>query len=77
MIDSDSTGTSRLAGDNADDDAVVGSPLKLHDYLAELQLSQVPLSSTATVSRRPVCEKDARSVCQADLPYLSDIIMSK
>jgi len=65
VIDSDGTETSKLgdADDDDDADAVVGSPLRLHDYLVDMQLPQVPLpslSNAATVSRRPVCLKDAR-----------------
>jgi len=47
-----------------EDCEVVGSPLKLHDYLADLQLSpSLPSSSNFTVaSHQPVSISDARSV---------------
>ena len=58
MSNEDGAETSQLG----EDLAVAGSPLKLHDYLADLQLPHAtPLSSNiATVSRRPISLKDAR-----------------
>jgi len=44
-----------------EDSAVVGSPLKLQDYLADVQLSS-PSSHSTTVSRHPVTLNDARCV---------------
>jgi len=54
----DGTETSQLG----EDLAVAGSPLKLHDYLADLQLPQATSlsSNIAAVSRRPVSLNDAR-----------------
>ena len=58
MISEDGAETSKLG----DELAVVGSPLKLHDYLADLQLSPtLSLSSNVAVSsRQPVTSNDAR-----------------
>jgi len=49
---------------SGDDSAVAGSPLKLHDYLADVHLSETihPSSNTTTVSRQPLSAKDARYV---------------
>ena len=60
MISEDGTEASKLE----EDLAVVGSPLKLHDYLADLQLSPTSplLSNVVAVSRRPVSANDARCV---------------
>jgi len=48
-----------------EDCAVGGSPLKLHDYLADLQLSPTSPSSSNVITvshRRPVSSNDARCV---------------
>jgi len=57
VIGSNDTEMSALG--DTDDGAVAGSPLKLHEYLADLQLTPLT-SNSAAVSHRPVCLKDAR-----------------
>jgi len=58
VVNDEDSETSKLG----EDCNVIGSPLKLHDYLADVQLTDTPTShsNVATCYRRPVSIKNAR-----------------